>query len=123
MVGDAEQWQLSYARAGAVMAYLSSPEVGIEVERMRLVGCADEGGAMVDATPENAVTGDYPLARLLYVYVNKHPNNEVSPLIGECMKMVLAKTGQLVVVKDGYIPVSYAVAKKTLAEVGIDIDS
>ena len=34
--------------------------------------------------------------------------------------MIFSKQGQEVVVKDGYIPVSYEVAKKTLAEVGIN---
>lgn len=37
----ADQWALSYARAASVMAYLASEEVGIEAERLRLVGCAD----------------------------------------------------------------------------------
>ncbi len=73
-----------------------------------------KGGKYVDATPENALTGDYPLSRFLYVYVNKHPNKPLAPLDREFIKMVLSKTGQEVVVKDGYIPMPAKMAKKVL---------
>jgi phosphate transport system substrate-binding protein len=70
----------------------------------------------VEATNENAIAGKYPLARFLYVYVNKHPNKPLSPLEGEFIKMVLSKAGQEVVVKDGYIPLPASVAAKELAK-------
>jgi len=73
------------------------------------------GGNFVEATPENAVTGKYPLARFLYIYVNKHPNKPLPPLENEFLKMVLSKTGQQVVVKDGYIPLPLKVVKKSLS--------
>lgn len=63
-----------------------------------------EGEAFVDATPENAISGKFPLSRYLYVYVNKAPNKPLQPLEKEFLKMVLSKTGQEVVVKDGFIP-------------------
>ena len=64
---------------------------------------------------------DYPLARFLLVYVNKKPGEDLDPLRREFLKLIFSKEGQEVVVKDGYLPVSYEIAKKTLAEVGIDI--
>ena len=67
----------------------------------------------IEATPETAISGKYPLARFLYVYVNKHPNKALSPLEGEFIKLVLSKQGQKVVVKDGYIPLPAKVAEKT----------
>lgn len=73
-----------------------------------------EGQAFVDATPENAIAGTYPLARFLYVYVNKHPNKPLAPLEREFIKMVLSKTGQQVVIKDGYIPLPAKIANKVL---------
>lgn len=73
----------------------------------------------VSATPENAISGKYPLARFLYVYVNKHPNKPLSPLEGEFIKMVLSKVGQKVVVKDGYVPLPAKVAEKTLKSLGM----
>jgi len=72
------------------------------------------GKDFVAATPENAVKGTYPLSRFLYVYVNKHPNKPLQPLEREFVKMVLSKTGQQVVIKDGYIPLPAKVAEKAL---------
>lgn len=73
-----------------------------------------EGKPFVEATPENAISGSYPLGRQLYVYVNKHPNKALSPIELEFLKMVLSKVGQEVVVKDGYIPLPAKVAEKQL---------
>lgn len=73
-----------------------------------------EGDAFIAATPENALAGSYPLARFLYIYVNKHPNKPLSPLEREFLKMVLSKSGQNVVVKDGYIPLPAKVVAKEL---------
>jgi len=78
-----------------------------------------EGADFVDATPDHALDGKYPLSRFLYVYVNKHPNKELSPLEREFVKMVLSKRGQEIVVRDGYVPVPNKVASKVLAELGI----
>ncbi|MYB89072.1 MAG: phosphate ABC transporter substrate-binding protein PstS family protein [Proteobacteria bacterium] len=73
----------------------------------------------IEATPDNAISGKYPLARFLYVYVNKAPGKPLSPLEGEFIKMVLATQGQKVVVKDGYIPLPSKVASKTLTSLGL----
>lgn len=77
------------------------------------------GEAYVDATPEMAVTGKYPLSRFLYVYVNKQPNKPLAPLEREFLKLVLSKSGQQVVLKDGYIPLPAKVVDKTLAKYGL----
>ncbi len=74
-----------------------------------------EGEAPVEATSENAISGTYPLSRFLYIYVNKHPNKGLAPLKGEFLKMVLSKSGQAIVIKDGYIPLPATVADKQLA--------
>ncbi|MDH5544541.1 MAG: phosphate ABC transporter substrate-binding protein PstS family protein [Gammaproteobacteria bacterium] len=73
------------------------------------------GKPFVDATADNAVNGTYPLSRFLYVYVNKHPNKPLPPLEREFLKMVLSKTGQQVVIKDGYIPLPAKTVEKLLA--------
>jgi phosphate transport system substrate-binding protein len=77
----------------------------------------EEGGGLVEATPENAVNGSYPLARFLFIYVNKRPNEPLEPLVREFIRLVLSKQGQQVVVKDGYIPLPAKVAGKYLAEI------
>ncbi len=62
------------------------------------------GKPFVEATPANALNGSYPLARVLYVYVNKHPNKAFDPVVREFLNLVLSQQGQEVVLKDGYIP-------------------
>ena len=77
------------------------------------------GQPYVEATPANAVAGDYPLSRFLYVYVNKAPNKSLTPLEAEFLKLVLSQQGQEVVVKDGYIPLPATVAERTLKQLGL----
>ncbi|UZE95709.1 PstS family phosphate ABC transporter substrate-binding protein [Alkalimarinus alittae] len=94
--------------------------IGYKTASVRALALAKKPGQpFVDATPENAVTGKYPLSRFLYVYVNKAPNKPLSPLDGEFIKSVLSKQGQQVVVKDGYVPLPAAVADKSLAQLGL----
>ncbi len=71
---------------------------------------------------EPASVADYPLARFLLVYVNKRPGQDLDPLRRELIKLIFSQEGQEVVVKDGYLPVSYEIAQQALADVGIDID-
>jgi phosphate transport system substrate-binding protein len=74
------------------------------------------GNAFVTASPENAINGSYPLARFLYIYINKEPGKDLDPITAQFLTMVLARQGQEVVVKDGYIPLPAAVAEKELAK-------
>jgi phosphate transport system substrate-binding protein len=93
--------------------------IGYKTSSVRAVPLSKKpGGDYVAATPENAVAGDYPLSRFLYVYVNKAPNKPLAPLEREFFKLVLSRQGQEVVVKDGYIPLPASVAERTLAELG-----
>jgi phosphate transport system substrate-binding protein len=71
----------------------------------------------VDATADNAINGSYPLARFLYVYVNKAPGKELDPITAQFLTMVLSRQGQEVVVKDGYIPLPAKVAVRELAKI------
>jgi phosphate transport system substrate-binding protein len=68
---------------------------------------------------ENAVNKKYPLSRFLYVYVNKHPNKPLPPMEAEFLKMVLSKSGQKIVEKDGYIPVPNSVVEKEFKKLGL----
>ncbi len=94
--------------------------IGYTTSSVRAVSLAKKPGQpFVAPTPENAVKGKYPLSRFLYVYVNKKPNQPLQPLEREFVKMVLSKTGQEVVVKDGYIPLPAGVVEKTLKALDI----
>jgi phosphate transport system substrate-binding protein len=91
--------------------------VGYKTSGVRAVPLAKkEGQPFIAASTQNALTGKYPLARFLYVYVNKHPNKPMAPLEREFIKMVMSKVGQQVVVKDGYIPLPANLVKKELAK-------
>ncbi|MDD4915956.1 MAG: phosphate ABC transporter substrate-binding protein PstS family protein [Methylococcales bacterium] len=74
-----------------------------------------EGGEYIEPTPENAISGAYPLSRFLYIYVNKKPNEPLAPMEKEFLKMVLSKTGQQIVIKDGYIPLPAKAVTKALS--------
>jgi phosphate transport system substrate-binding protein len=67
---------------------------------------AKEGAPFVEPTYDNCLSGSYPLARFLYVYVNKAPNVDMDALTREFMTFVLSKQGQEIVIKDGYYPLT-----------------
>lgn len=73
-----------------------------------------------EANADNAATGDYPLARFLYVAANQHPNDGWNPLEREFFKMVLSREGQGVVVRDGYVPLSAAAAQRFRSQFNLD---
>ncbi len=79
----------------------------------------EQGGKMVEPSADNAGSGEYPLARFLYLAINKHPNRPLPPLEREFLKMVLSQSGQHVVIRDGYVPLTQAVAKRELAKLGL----
>ena len=67
------------------------------------------GGKAYAPTYENALNGNYPLARYLYIYINR-PKAGLEPIIREFIKFVLSKEGQEIVVKDGYLPLTAAMS-------------
>lgn len=91
--------------------------VGYLTSSVRSVPLARAAGEpFYESSPENAASGDFPLARLLYVYVNNNPNEALEPAVKEFMKMVLSKQGQEVVLRDGYVPLPKAAADRELAK-------
>jgi phosphate transport system substrate-binding protein len=73
-----------------------------------------------EATGDNAATGDYPLARFLYIAANQNPETGWNPLEQEFFRMVLAKEGQEVVNKDGYVTLSAAAAERFRTQFNLD---
>ena len=73
-----------------------------------------DGDEAIPADAEQVASGDYPLSRYLYVYVNKKPGTPLPPMEREFIKLVLSKQGQEIVNKDGYIPVSERTASREL---------
>ena len=95
--------------------------IGYRTSSVRAVPIAkSSSNEFFEATPENSVSGNYPLARFLYVYVNKEPNKPLPPLEREFVKLILSKTGQEVVLKDGYIPLPGRVVQGTMRNLQLD---
>jgi len=86
--------------------------IGYRTSGVRAIALSKKKDNYVQPTTDNAINGTYPLARFLYVYVNKQPNNPLPPLERAFMKMVLSKEGQEIAIKDGYIPLPAKVANK-----------
>jgi len=76
-----------------------------------------DGGRCVEATADNAYAGTYPLARFLYVYVNRAPGKALDPLTREFARLMLSREGQEAVVKDGYFPIPASIAREELNKV------
>ncbi|VAW97360.1 Phosphate ABC transporter, periplasmic phosphate-binding protein PstS (TC 3.A.1.7.1) [hydrothermal vent metagenome] len=89
--------------------------IGYKTSGVKAVPLSKKSGQkFITASSENAINGSYPLARFLYVYVNKKPNKPLAPLEREFIKLVMSKQGQQVVIKDGYIPLPFKVIQKQL---------
>lgn len=71
------------------------------------------------AEEQYAYSGEYPLSRYLYIYLNYKPGSELEPLRREFIRYVLSEQGQKDVLKDGYLPVTPETAVKALQSVGI----
>jgi phosphate transport system substrate-binding protein len=98
---------------------IGSSGIGYRTADVRVVPIAAKSGRPPVA-PEaaTAYSGDYPLARFLSLSVNHKPGTALDPLRREFLRYVLSARGQVDVGKDGYLPVTAAVAKRALAAVG-----
>jgi phosphate transport system substrate-binding protein len=93
--------------------------IGYKTADVKIVPLAVQEGKCFEGTAENAYSGDYPLARALYIYFNKKPQATLEPLMAEFIKYVLSKDGQLAVLKDGFFPISKAMADEDLKTLGL----
>jgi phosphate transport system substrate-binding protein len=92
--------------------------IGYATAGVRAVPLAEKAGAACEeASADNAYSGAYPLARFLFVYINKPPGKTLDPLTREFSKLILSKEGQEVVVKDGYFPIPAQIAKEELGKI------
>jgi len=95
--------------------------IGYKTADVRAVPLAKTDKAKpIEANVEHAYTGDYQLARILYVYINYEPNSKLDPLRREFVRYMLSKPGQEDVVRDGYFPLPEKMIDKALKSVGIE---
>jgi phosphate transport system substrate-binding protein len=94
--------------------------IGYKTADVRAVPLAAKAeAAAIAPEPQFAYSGEYPLARFLYLSVNYKPGSTLDPLRREFLRYVLSGSGQADVKKDGYLPVTAPIAKRALESVGI----
>lgn len=94
--------------------------VGYKTADVRSVPLAARAGAQAyDAVAEHAYSGDYPISRFLYIYVNANPTQAMDPLRREFIRFVYSRQGQEATVRDGYFPVPNAIAREDLTTLRI----
>lgn len=93
--------------------------IGYKTADVRAIPLAPKTGAKaIAAEAPFAYSGEYPLARFLYLSVNFKPGSQLDPLRREFIRYVLSAEGQADVKKDGYLPITAPIAKRALASVG-----
>jgi phosphate transport system substrate-binding protein len=75
-------------------------------------------GQLLEPTLDNALSGRYPLARFLYVVVNKKPDAPLDPAQRQFLAYVLSRDGQDVIARQGLFPLDAKVAAEQVALLG-----
>jgi phosphate transport system substrate-binding protein len=79
--------------------------IGFQTTAVRAVPLAEKAGRVFIAPSSDAVmNGIYPLSRHLYLYVNKPPDQPLSPIIEELLKFLNSQEGQKAIVSAGGFP-------------------
>jgi phosphate transport system substrate-binding protein len=87
--------------------------IGYRTAGVRAVPLAkDANSEAYGVEAENVHSGNYPLARFLYLYFNRPPGQEMPALVREFLTFVHSQEGQQVVVRDGYIPLNKRVVDR-----------
>ncbi|MBX3461279.1 MAG: phosphate ABC transporter substrate-binding protein [Planctomycetes bacterium] len=87
--------------------------IGYKTAGVKTVPLAkDKGETAYDATGENCYSGKYPLQRFLFVYFNRAPGKNATPVVREFFRFVHSKQGQDVVLKDGFFPLNRKMADR-----------
>lgn len=92
--------------------------MGYKTSGVRTVPISKETGAdAYDAVAQHVASGKYPISRFLNVYILKHPNKELKPIMREFVHYMFTQEGQMAVAKDGFISLTKAQAAKELDKV------
>ncbi len=76
--------------------------IGYYTSEVKALDVSVDGVNYFAPTRENSISGDYPLGRFLYVFVNRTPNRPLNRLTSEFIRFVLSQEGQQIVQRDGY---------------------
>lgn len=84
------------------MGYAS---LGSTLPGVKALSIAD-GGKNVEVNANTVQSGQYPLARQLYLLVNQSPDKSLAPGVAQFLRYVLSEQGQQIVRQSGYFPIS-----------------
>ncbi len=89
--------------------------IGYKTSGVKVLSLAEKaGGTCFDGDYQNVISGKYPLSRYLFLNIVKYPNKPLDPMVKEFIKYVLSYEGQEIVIKDGYLPLTYEVVQEEL---------
>ena len=88
--------------------------IGYITSSVKIVPLGKREGEYYDINEENVLNGKYPLGRFLYLYVNKPPNEKLSPVVEEFIRFIFSEEGQHIVDKDGYMRVPASIIEGEL---------
>jgi phosphate transport system substrate-binding protein len=90
--------------------------LGYKTSGVRTLAILHQGKATL---PDNVggTNWEYPLARYLYLYVNKQPNKALPEVVNEFILYVLSEAGQTTVEQDGYTSLPQALIQQELKNI------
>lgn len=99
--------------ASEVLAIARNPNaigyagIGFNISEVRIVPLIGKDGVTpVAPTAETVTSGEYPLSRPLYLYVNSQPGSKMHPVLQEFLQYVNSQRGQTIVKTEGAFPLS-----------------
>ena len=108
----ADKYAIGYSGIGYLMAGVRTVPLA-----------ATPGDKCYDTSPASTYSGNYPLARYLYIYLNKAPAKPLDPPLLEFVKYILSRDGQTETIKSGFYPITSSTRTKALPALGISNDS
>ena len=108
-----------YDHGQQILDALAADKFGLAVSNVRyasplvkpLAIGARDGGPFVAVTKRTLIAQEYPLTRLIPIYLDRVPGRPVEPRLKEFLLYILSREGQADVARDGgYLPLSPAAA-------------
>lgn len=83
-------------------------QYGRKVPEIKPVALAvQEGGPYVEPTKQNFQNRTYPLARSIFIYLNRAPGRQIDPKVDEFVRYIMSREGQQDVARSGaYLPLT-----------------
>lgn len=96
--------------------------IGFQTSSVRAVGlAAKQGQPYIVPTVESVMRGEYPLSRLLYLYVNKDPKKEWDAKTLEFLRFINSRDGQETITRAGVYPLTSQQIERNLASLQKEI--